>query len=71
MDELLAKAATEPLTGGASCFSNVLVPKCTGSLQPLLNLKKIIYFMCISIFKMSTIRQVQKLFKKGHYAFLN
>ena len=33
LDELLAKVAIEPLTGGTGFYSNVfVVPKCTGCL---------------------------------------
>ena len=35
-DDLLAKGATEPLTGGAGFYSNVfVVTKWTGGLQPI------------------------------------
>ena len=41
VDELLAKGATEPLTGGAGFQSNAfVVPRCTGDLWPILNLKQ-------------------------------
>ena len=40
VDELLAKDATEPSSGGAGFYSNILaVPKCTGELCPILSLK--------------------------------
>ena len=37
--ELLVEGSFEPLTSGASFHMNVfVVPKCTGGLQPILNL---------------------------------
>ena len=40
VDELLAKGVIEPSSGGGGFYSSVfLVPKCTGCLQPMLNLK--------------------------------
>ena len=37
MDELLARGAIEPLTGGAGIYSKCVVPKCTGGLQLILS----------------------------------
>ena len=40
VDELLAKGALEPLSGGAGFYSYVfVVPKCTGGLWPIVNLR--------------------------------
>ena len=40
VDELLAKGANGPLTGGAGFYSNVfVVPKCTGGIQSIISLK--------------------------------
>ena len=40
LDELLAKGAIEPSSGGVGFYSNVfVVPKHTADLQPILNLK--------------------------------
>ena len=70
VDELLAKGVIEPSSGGAVFYSSMfVVPKCTGGLGPILNLK---YFNCyvhISSFKMPTIRHVQQLIQHGDYAF--
>ena len=61
VDELLAKGATEPATGGAGFYSNILVvPKHTGGLWSKLNLLT---------FKIPTIRQVWQLIQLGDYVF--
>ena len=40
VDELLAKGVIEPSSGGAGFYSSMfVVPKCTGGLHPILNLK--------------------------------
>ena len=40
MDELLARGAIEPSTGGAGFYSDIfVVPKHTGGLEPMLHLK--------------------------------
>ena len=40
VDELLAKGAIEPSSGGASVYANIfVVSKCMGGLCPILNLK--------------------------------
>ena len=40
VDELFAKGAIEPSSGGAGFYSSMfVVPKCTGGLCPILNLK--------------------------------
>ena len=70
VDELLAKGAIEPSSGGAGVFSSVfVVPKCTGGLWPILNLKHFNHYMHIPSFKMPTIRHVQQLIQHGDYAF--
>ena len=54
-----------PLTGGVGFYSNVLiVPKCTGRSQPILNIKQFNHYMYIHTFKMLTIRKVHNLFNK-------
>ena len=41
VDELFSKGAIEPFSGGAGLYSSVfLVPKHTGGLWPILNLKQ-------------------------------
>ena len=70
VDELLAKAATEPSSGGATFYSSVLVvPKCTGGLHPMLNLKHFNHYMHIPSFKMPTLKNVQQLIQQGDFAF--
>ena len=67
VDELLAKGAIEPSSGGASFYSSVfVVPKHTGCLRPILNLK---HFMHIPSFKMPTLKNVWQLIQQGDYAF--
>ena len=70
VDELLAKGAIEPSSGGASFYSSVfVVPKCTGGLCPILNLKCFNHFMHIPSFKMPTLKNVWQLIQQGDYAF--
>ena len=70
VDELLAKGAIEPSSGGTGFyFSMFLVPKCTGSLRPILNLKHFNHYMHIPSFKMLTFKHVQQLIQHGDYAF--
>ena len=57
VDELLAKGAIEPSSGGADFYSSMfVVPKCTGGLCPILNLKCFNHFMHIPSFKMPTLK---------------
>ena len=70
VDELLAKGAIEPSSGGAGFYSNVfVVPKHTGGLHPIFNLKCFNHYVHIPSFKMPTIRHVQLLIQHGDYAF--
>ena len=70
VDELLAKGAIEPSSGGARFYSSVfVVPKCTGGLQPILNLKHFNRYMHIPSFKMPTLKTVWQLIQQGDYAF--
>ena len=70
VDELLAKGAIEPSSGGAGFYSSVfVVPKCTRGLRPILNLKHFNCFMHIPSFKMPTLKYVQQLIQQGDYAF--
>ena len=59
VDELLAKVAIEPSSGGAGFYSIAFaVPKHTGFLWPILILKQ--FVICtLPPFKMPTIRHVQ------------
>ena len=48
VDELLAKGVTEPSSGGAGFYSSMfVVPKHTGGLQPILNLRHFNHYMHI------------------------
>ena len=70
VDELLAKGAIEPSSGGASFYSSVfVVPKHTGGLCPILHLKCFNHFMHIPSFKMPTLKTVWQLIQQGDYAF--
>ena len=70
VDELLAKGAVEPSSGGAGFYSSMfVVPKHTGGLHPILNLKCFNHFMHISSFKMPTLKHVWQLIQQGDYAF--
>ena len=69
-DELLAKGAIEPSSGGAGFYSSMsVVPKCTGGLHPILNLKHFNHFMHIPSFKMPTLKNVWQLIQQGDFAF--
>ena len=70
MDELLANGAIELSSGGAGFYSRVfVVPKSTGGLRPILNLKHFNHYMHVPSFKMPTIRHVWQLIQHGDYAF--
>ena len=70
VDELLAKGVIEPSSGCAGFYSSMfVVPKHTGGLQPILNLKHFIFYMPVPSFKVPTIRHVQQLIQCGDYAF--
>ena len=70
VDELLAKGAIEPSSGGTGFYSSVfVVPKHTGGLQPILNLKYFNHYIHIPSFKMPTLKHVQQLLQHGDYAF--
>ena len=59
VDELLAKGAIAPSSGGAGFYSSLyIVPMCTGGLWPILNLKQFNHYLHIFSFKMPTIRHV-------------
>ena len=62
VDELLAKGALEPSSSGDGFYSSVfVVPKCTGGLCPILNLKCFNHFMHIPSFKMPTLNMYSSL----------
>ena len=70
VDELLAKGANEPSSGGAGFYSSMfVVPKHPGGLQPILNLKHFNCYMLIPSFKMPTLKHVWQLIQHGDYAF--
>ena len=55
VEELLAKGAIEPSSGGSGSYSSVfVVPKHTGGLQPILNFKQFNHYLHIPSFKMPT-----------------
>ena len=59
IDELLAKGVIGQFPGGVGFYSSVFaVPKCTGGLWPILNLKQLNCYLPIPPFKMPTIRHV-------------
>ena len=59
VDELLAKGAIEPSSGGAGFYSRLfMVPKHTGGLRPILNLKHFNHSMHIPSFKMLTLKNI-------------
>ena len=70
VDELLAKEAIEPSSGGTCFYSSMfVVPKHTGGLRPILNLKHFNCYMHILSFKMPTLKHVWQLIQHGDYAF--
>ena len=70
VDELLAKGAIELSSGGAGFyFSMFVVPKHTGGLCPILNLKHFNRFMHIPSFKMPTLKHVWQLIQQCDFAF--
>ena len=59
VDELLAKGPSEPSSGGAGFYSGMfVVPKHTGGLWPMLNLRCFNCYMHVPSFKMPTIRDM-------------
>ena len=69
VDELLAKGAIEPSSGHVGFYSSVfVVPKCTGGLWPILNLKHFKCYMHIPSFKIPTMRHVWQLIQHCDYA---
>ena len=69
-DGLLAEGVIEPFSCGAHFYSSMfVVPKCTGCLWAILNLKHFSHYLHIPSFKMPTIRHVQQLIQQGDYAF--
>ena len=69
VDELLAKGVIEPSSGGAGFYSSMfVVPKHTGGLQSIHNLKHFNCYMHIPSFKMPTITPVWQLIQHSDYA---
>ena len=57
-------------SGDAGFYSNVfVVPKHTGGLHPILNLKQLNHYIYIPKFKVPTIRHVQQLIQCADYVF--
>ena len=70
VDEQLSMGAIEASSGGAGFYCSVfVVPKCTGGLWPILNLKQSICCLHIPSFKMPTIGNVWPSIQHGDYAF--
>ena len=70
VDDLLAKGAIEPSSGGAGFYSGMfVVPEHTGGLRSILNLKHFNCFMHIPSFKMPTLKHVWQLIQQSYYAF--
>ena len=70
VDELLAKGAIETSSGGAGFYSSMfVVPKHTGGLRLILNLKCFKCFMHIPSFKMPTLKNIWQLIQQGDFAF--
>ena len=70
VEELLAKGAIEPSSGGAGFYSSMfVVPKHTGDLCPILNLKHFNHYMHIPSFKMPTLKNIWQLIQQGDIAF--
>ena len=70
VDELFAISVIEWCTGGTGFYSNAfVVPKYTGGLQPILNLKQFNHCMHIPTVKMPTIRQVWQPIEEDGYTF--
>ena len=68
--ELLGKGAIEPSSGGAGFYSSMfVVPKCTGGLHPILNLKYFNCFLHIPSFKMPALKNVWQLIQQSDFAF--
>ena len=69
-DELLAKGAIEPSSGGAGFYSSMfVVPKHTGGLRPIFNMKHFNHFLHIPSFKMPTLKHIWQLIQQGDFAF--
>ena len=81
-DELFAKGAIKPFSGGAGFYSSVvLVPRHTGGLWPILNLKHLNHYMhmpscvglsfcCIIILRTFTFSLSQNITVVGRQAFM-
>ena len=70
VDELLDKVVIEPSSGGAGFYcSTFVVPKHTGGLQFICNLKHFNHYVHIPSFKMPTMIHVWQLIQCGDYAF--
>ena len=70
VDELLAKGAVEPSSGGAGFYSSMfVVPKHTAGLCPILNLKCFNHFMHIPSFKMPSLKNIWQLIQQGDFTF--
>ena len=70
VDELFAKGAIEPSTGGAGFYSNVFVVyKHTSGLWSIFSLMQFSCYMHIPTFKIPTIRQMWHIIQQDDYAY--
>ena len=66
----LLREQLEPSSEGTGFYSSMfVVPKHTGGLRPILNLKHFNHYMHIPSFKMPTLKHVQQLIQHGDYGF--
>ena len=72
VEGLLSKGVIEPSSSGAGFYSSVfVVPKYTGGLWLILNLKKFNCYLHIPSFKMPSLRHVQQLIQHSWLCFLH
>ena len=70
VDELLARGTTEPSSGGAGFYSSMfMVPKHTGGLWPIFDLKHFNHYIHVPSFKIPNIRHVWQLIQHVDYVF--
>jgi len=67
VSDLLSKNAIEPCTGPGFSSQLFVIPKKTGELRPVLNLRRLNQYLPIQPFKMETISQVVHLTKRNDY----
>lgn len=67
VSDLLSKEAIEPSTGPGFTSQLFVIPKKTGELRPVLNLRRLNQHLPIQPFKMETISQVVHLIKRNDF----